>query len=329
MESLRSSCTGARIFISRCFSGWMDRPLFMNTAFSGPLQCAVHSSVHSQHRFLRPISPIQRVSCKLLGHVECIGIELLHRGDVRSICNSAYPHALFHLDRPSVSVVIRTFSSNEDKPQYDFLRPYIALNPTFRSAQDVTKVRTLEMLSKTDWSFFSSVLPDAIAGSTDWFKLELFRRFLSLRWDDLMYLMDSAGLLRDPRTIRILASVIEERRINRIMGIRQVVRDPDHRRFLGFLLNSAGRDQLFSLIRIQFPQADPASLSLRWIAEIFREARNGIKLLPQHLIQLELSLSGKSTAEERQRNWSFTVENCSFQTLTRSFAGGIFDAIFK
>src|ERR1019366_9823901 len=73
--------------------------------------------------------------------------EWLTRGDVRPILpGSGLVHALFHLDRPSVSVVVRTPSDALAGPQYSYSRAGLAFDPFAKSDALTRKLETLDLL---------------------------------------------------------------------------------------------------------------------------------------------------------------------------------------
>lgn len=63
--------------------------------------------------------------CSMDEHI----VEILGPGDVREITSgNAFVHSAFHLDRPSVSVVLRTAGDAEAPPQMNFYPPSLAAN---------------------------------------------------------------------------------------------------------------------------------------------------------------------------------------------------------
>jgi hypothetical protein len=74
-------------------------------------------------------------------------VELLKEGDTRQILpGKGYIHSLFHLDRPSVLVTIRSRSTPDATPQYDYYKPYLAKDPFFESPVTIKRVQCAELL---------------------------------------------------------------------------------------------------------------------------------------------------------------------------------------
>lgn len=82
-----------------------------------------------------------------MGRTNFLNSELLRRGDVRTIHSGGrLIHALFHLDRPSVSLVVRTFNLDKGQPQYYYSRPYLALHDQNLSGTITIQIRMLKAL---------------------------------------------------------------------------------------------------------------------------------------------------------------------------------------
>src|SRR5215211_7153732 len=122
---------GHRFYIDVYY--WLDGTTAIHQhAFCGAFQVLQGSSILSQYDFFekRRINPHF-----LTGDIRLRSVELLRGGDVRQILPSReYIHSLFHLERPSVTLIIRTRHSPSGAPQYSYLKPYFATDPYFRSS---------------------------------------------------------------------------------------------------------------------------------------------------------------------------------------------------
>src|SRR5262249_8328588 len=121
---------GPRFHIDIYF--WLDGTTNIHQhGFCGAFQVALGSSLHSSYSFDqdREISAHFSVGRIALEHVE-----LLKKGDIRRILpGREFIHSLFHLERPSATVTIRTYST-PGGPQYKYLKPYFAVDPFFTDA---------------------------------------------------------------------------------------------------------------------------------------------------------------------------------------------------
>ena len=102
-------------------------------SFSGAFTVLSGSSVQSQYQFIVG----ERVNEHMLfGDLQLQRCGILAQGDIEAI----YPgdgliHSVFHLETPSVSVVVRTHRDAETSVQHKYFRPHLALDPFFRNAE--------------------------------------------------------------------------------------------------------------------------------------------------------------------------------------------------
>src|SRR6266853_5529160 len=102
-------------------------PAIHQHSFSGAFHVMHGSSLQTLWEFeLR-----EQVAMRLaLGRVSLKKAELLRKGDSRSIiAGQRLIHSTFHLDRPSLTVVVRTLGEADKQPQYAYLPPTIAYDP--------------------------------------------------------------------------------------------------------------------------------------------------------------------------------------------------------
>ncbi|MBG7608496.1 MAG: hypothetical protein IZT59_10770, partial [Verrucomicrobia bacterium] len=115
-----------RFYIQILF--WMEGTTEIHQhEFSGAFHVMQGSSVHSEFDFVdaRVVTPHIRI-----GELRMKQIELLETGRTVPITSGRECiHSLFHLDTPSVTVVIRTHHDPGTGPQYNYLPPHIAINP--------------------------------------------------------------------------------------------------------------------------------------------------------------------------------------------------------
>src|SRR6266496_2769412 len=112
--------TGARFYIDVYY--WLDGTTDIHQhSFSGAFQVLLGSSVHSHYRFEkdREINPYF-----LTGKVELQDVCLLKKGNIREIRPGPnFIHSLFHLERPSATITIRSNHAPHDPIQYSYLKP--------------------------------------------------------------------------------------------------------------------------------------------------------------------------------------------------------------
>src|SRR5262245_45941087 len=111
---------GPRFHIDLYF--WLDGVTSVHEhGFCGAFQVFLGSSIHSQFNFEKDQTINAHFST---GQINLREVELLREGDIRRILpGSQYIHSLFHLDRPSATVIIRTYKTPDRQPQYEYHRP--------------------------------------------------------------------------------------------------------------------------------------------------------------------------------------------------------------
>src|SRR5260221_1344167 len=99
-------------------------PAIHQHSLSGAFHVMHGSSLHSLWDF----ELTEQVTTRLaFGRVSLKKAELLQKGDSRPIiAGERLIHSTFHLDRPSLTVVVRTLGEMDKLPQYSYLPPTIA-----------------------------------------------------------------------------------------------------------------------------------------------------------------------------------------------------------
>jgi hypothetical protein len=314
---------------------WIDSSTSIHEhSFAGAFGVLNGSSVHSTYRF----EPERKVSPRFIaGRTTFLGAELLERGAVRPILpGHDLIHALFHLDRPSISLVVRTSKNKAEGPQYAYWKPYLALDPFHIPTRQRIQLRMLNSLMRSDRPGFWKAAGELVSTTADpW----LLYHALSLaytqsedteRWLDLLAHVNHnhADLL----TYIIPALRIESRDL-RITLLRSTTHDATHRFFLALLLNVPTRDEIYRLIAARFPREDPAALVVRWLSEIFSETKMGIKLTPSSVFLLGLMLADTDFERARPAMREAFGEAAGNQTLqdawTKLQAVDIFAPLFN
>src|SRR5205807_1953880 len=129
---------------------WMDGTTAIHEhAFTGAFGVLHGSSVQSTYSFTPEKAASQRL---VVGQTQFLTSELLNRGDIRAIhSGQSLIHSLFHLDRPSVSIVVRSSSKLGDvRPQYFYLKPHLAIYDFDLPSLLVIQTRMLESLARAD-----------------------------------------------------------------------------------------------------------------------------------------------------------------------------------
>jgi hypothetical protein len=271
----------SRFFVSALV--WLEGTTAIHQhSFSGAFRVLAGSSLHTRYSFdeERPVSDSFR-----LGALHREEVELLSTGSVRPIVSGqAYIHSLFHLDRPSVTLVIRTKRDDDDRPQWSYYPPGIGYDPF--AGTPVTRIKKLEAVAVLLTLEAENADPEleAMLAESD---LETAFNLLATLFHQIattpLKRAFGAGtgerfgrLLAKAReqhgsAIDLFASVLhEQQRQEEIIGIRAYLTSPVHRFLLALLLNVEDRATVLALIGQRCPDRDPADAFVDWIDELSR-----------------------------------------------------------
>jgi hypothetical protein len=270
---------GSRFHISVYF--WVNGTTTIHQhAFAGAFQVLLGSSIHSRYTFKldRAINAHFQT-----GQLTLEESDLLVTGDVREIIpGSRYIHSLFHLDRPSVSLIIRTHQSSSGLPQYNYLRPFISFDPFFKEPAMMRKKQAVELLLGIAHAETDSLISDFISSSdfqTTFVLLEKAYDYLCgkdlpngqdpLKNSGRFHALIDKARERHGELVDLLLPVYEEQqRQHEIVKRRANVKSKDQRFFLALLLNVPQRKLLLKLVKQGFPERDPIHVMLDRVSEL-------------------------------------------------------------
>jgi len=306
-----------RFFVSALV--WLEGTTAIHQhSFSGAFRVLAGGSLHTRYRFQEDRLVNDRFR---LGRLDREQVELLPTGSVRPIVSGqGFIHSLFHLDRPSVTLVIRTKYDEDTRPQWSYYPPGIGYDPfagspvtTIKKLEAVSVLLSLEaeaadaelhaMLAASDLhTTFSllSALFHQIATNP------LKRAFGAGTGDRFARLVAEARA-RHGSAIELFEQALQEqRRQDEIVDIRGHLTSPDHRFLLALLLNVPDRKVVLELIAQRYPDCDPAETFVGWIDELARTRSLGtlgpnVLRIPEfdmeHLVVLRSLIRGGSSAD--------------------------------
>ena len=267
-----------RFYIQVLF--WLDGTTAIHQhEFSGAFHVMHGSSIHAHYEFndAKAVTPYLRV-----GNVRMKKIELLQRGETVPIVSGPRAiHSLFHLDSPSVTVVVRTQHDPGTGPQFNYLPPHIAVDPHFSDKLTMRRKQLLDLLDQAGDPSYPAFVAEMIAD------LDFERGFSVLhhciaalqqhgQWEAVLKRFEKKhGTL----AAGVGATLAEDVRRSVIKGLRSVIIEPEHRFFLALLMNVPTRDDLLALVAQRFPGEFPVDIVLRWAEELIEVSEDGVALL--------------------------------------------------
>jgi hypothetical protein len=242
---------------------WVDGTTSIHDhSFDGAFHVLEGSSIHTLFEFERTTTVNEHL---FLGRLRERGIERLYKGDTRTIEGTRTVHSLFHLERPSATVVVRTWRQPSSAPLLSFERSGLAYATLYDHAQIKRHCDLLRLVQMTQ----PRRLPELYLS---WMKsTDLLSRFIGLRFCvGLMSPEEADALLEqvarlDERLAGLIGPVVtEDRRAASIVRKRSAVTEPELRFFLAVLLNVRGRESALRLVQKEFPDRDPVEAVVQW-----------------------------------------------------------------
>lgn len=247
--------------------------------FSGAFHVMGGSSVHSEFDFVgaRSVTPHIRT-----GDLRVKRIELLETGRTVPITSGRdCIHSLFHLDTPSITVVIRTHHDPGTGPQYNYLPPHIAINPLHADSLTARRKQLLDVLETIDDPDYGTHVNEMMS------RLDFERGFNMLRhamprlkeldeWDEVLATFQNK---HGELALGVPDTLAECLRRETISQMRHFIVNPEHRFFLALLMNVQNRADIFALVTRRFPGSSPIDTILGWAEEFVEPNDFGITLL--------------------------------------------------
>jgi len=266
-----------RFYIQILF--WLDGTTDIHQhEFSGAFHVLAGSSVHSHFAFddARAITAHFQI-----GDLRLLETRLLETGaTVPIVSGRGCIHSLFHLETPSVTVVVRTRSDPGTGPQFTYLPPHIALDPVQEDALTMRRKQLLDALEQIGDAAYPELVREMIV------ELDFERGFFVLQnamthlrendaWDGVWDVFsEKHGALAE----RVLPTLEEIIRRDLLVHLRGSVEDVEHRFFLAMLLSVRTREQIFQMVEQRYP-GDAADTILRWASELIVASPSGTWLI--------------------------------------------------
>jgi hypothetical protein len=243
---------------------WIDGSTTVHQhGFSGAFQVLAGSSIETRYAFERRRSFDGHF---VLGDLHVVGTCFHSAGDATPI--EAGPrgltHALFHLDRPSISIVVRTFHDGDAGPQFNYYKPGIGVDPFFVEDSRDRALQVVNFLCTVAHPDLERFVGDYIARSDLHTAYRVLEVCLNIADRGLFERL--VGRVRDDSAIDAFrASFEERRRLAFLYSRRALVKDAELRCLLGILLIAPGRKEALAFVRQRMPDVDPAQQTARWL----------------------------------------------------------------
>lgn len=264
-------------------------------AFCGAFGLLEGTSVISEYDFnlRRRVSNAMR-----LGDLVLRKVRLLRLGDVELIPpGEECIHTVFHLDFPSVSILVRTTPDRDSGPTNEYYRPHLCLDAFHVDANLERRCQLLKMLRITESSEYERIASLSIKQHD----LLTSYRILEEAWIggdfDLLSRLVAVAESKHGEDVQLIKAVLEER--NReilVSNLRRSITSWEHRFFLALLMVLPDRSSIFTMIKEHFPDVEAKTLVSKWCHEL-SGATIGIEFDGVNRFLVEEMLNGSSTSE--------------------------------
>jgi hypothetical protein len=269
---------------------WMEGTTTIHQhGFDGAFRVLHGSSLHVKYSFSE--AEAWADEHLVAGSLSMGAPEILCTGAVRAIpAGNDFIHALFHLERPSTTVVVRNQWSDLPYPQYDYRLPGLGIDALFSDDRLAMRLRGLDSLRRLDPASALDVAVDICRTQDLWTSFRVCDHLARTFGDgaDLTTLVEVLGG-RHPGLGDLLGPVYgEELRRGRLLARRSLLPETHHRLFLALIVNLPDRRSIHTAVGQAFPDEDPDTLILQWINELASPANRGISGLVMKADDLDI-----------------------------------------
>jgi hypothetical protein len=282
-------------FVSALY--WLDGTTSVHQhGFSGAFRVLAGGSLHVPHGWETDEEITDRLR---IGRLSVGGPEILRVGDVRMIEPGAgLIHSLFHLDRPSVTIVVRTYRNPSGQPQYCYLKPGLSFDPFARDRTLDRRIQAVLTLADVDRVAGTEAAACFVAGEDFWATFLLAQRWeASFGAANLEPLLEAAVRRHGSLAEALRTTLIESSRIRTLAARRRLLSDPDHRVLLAMALNLPDAASIRTALEQRYPGSDPGDLLATWIEQLASPALrglSGINMAEADLVRLTAELRAGS-----------------------------------
>jgi hypothetical protein len=219
---------------------WMDGTTAIHEhGFAGAFMVLQGASLHVVHDF--SLGEQIAEDRLLVGDLRLRQPEVLRRLDVRRIePGGQFIHALFHLERPTVTVVVRNDTSGLPHPQYTYLSPGLAWDGEWRDRTWVKRVQSIDALIKLDPTAGRHLVEDLVAKHDSvWEAFRLVHYWCQLHdWDEIAEELTARLAARAGALSEVLSPAMSQQvAVRKVLLRRGMLRSLHQRVLLALLAN--------------------------------------------------------------------------------------------
>jgi len=255
--------------------------------FDGAFRVLQGSSLHVEYDFDRSEELADRHL--LAGSLRMRGSEVLAAGDVRPIPSGpGFIHSLFHLERPSVTIVVRNDSSDLPFPQYDYRHPGLGIDIQAKDERLGIRLRGLGSLEAVAPGEGLQVALDLVRTEDLWTAFRVVEYWFRTVSDDEGFADLAAELAARDTTMGGMVEEMfgEQKRQARLLRRRGMLDQQRHRLLLAVLVNLPDPGSVAATMAALFPGREPSEVTAEIVEELASpqyRGLSGMHLTPEAL----------------------------------------------
>lgn len=238
----------ARFYIEALY--WCDGTTAVHDhGFSGAFYVMTGSSINLEYQF----QDAERINHHFwLGKLSKPLVSKLQVGSIKPIYSGKrFIHSVFHLDNPTVSIVVRTYQDDDAMPQFEYRGKNIRLVEEFSPefAKKIKGLRFLLSLNQEKFSYhFKHMYLESPLDERYW----LLRAFYA-NFKQFPSIQQFLKEMDDVQTNILMKSITQEAIIHKTMQFRNNIEDVELRYFLAVLLNLPSWSDVVQFIQNDYP----------------------------------------------------------------------------
>lgn len=196
--------------------------------------------------------------------------EILPPGSVRTIAAGfAFIHALFHLERPTLTFVVRN-NVELPYPQYSYMRPGVGWDQLNVSLQDGKRRQAVNALLRLDTSAAHRAVVEVVEDGPPWLAFLFVHDWMEhVGWTQQTAELCGQLEHRLPALAGVLPTALaDEAQQRSVLRRRSLLREPPQRLFLALLANLPDRPSVEAVLGALHPGRRPQDVLWEAIADL-------------------------------------------------------------
>jgi hypothetical protein len=257
---------------------WMEGTTSVHQhGFAGAFMVLQGASLHVEHSFAAgEYLAEDRI---VLGELGLRQPEVLRPRQVRRIePGGAFIHALFHLERPTVTVVVRNESCDLPLPQYNYWRPGLGYDALWQDRTWSRRLQSIDAVAALDPDTGRRTAREIVGSAPLWEAFSMVVHWCSRHgWNETTIDLIDLLAAREGSLGSVIAPALEQEvHLRRIIARRGMLHELHQRLLLALLANLPDTASITAALHQLFPGQAPSRLLLDWVEELSAPSLRGI-----------------------------------------------------